>query len=277
MRWEAFSGLHLYMEDVNGVPLLSRKEEQELGKQAFSGDPSAIERLIVSNLRLVVKIAHEFKGFGVPLNDLIAEGNIGLMKAAGKYNPDKGTKFSSYSAIWIKQAIRLALAKLSRTVRIPISSLSKISKIHNASTKLKSILNREPSDQEIAKYLNVPLLTVKNLRHVQVNNVSLQETLSKDGEGNSELQDLIPDSDIEVISDKMESLEQLQVMKKFFSYLKDREKLILNLRFGLLGQSPRTLEEVSQAINLTRERVRQVQIAALQKLRSLIKLDESNN
>ena len=108
MRWEPFSGLHLYMEDVNVVPLLTRKEEEELGRQAYNGDRSAIERLIVSNLRLVVKIAHDFKGFGVPLNDLIAEGNIGLIKAAGKYNPDKGTKFSSYSAIWIKQAIRLA-------------------------------------------------------------------------------------------------------------------------------------------------------------------------
>ena len=276
MRWEPFSGLQLYMEDVNDVPLLTRKEEEELGRQAFLGDRGAIERLIVSNLRLVVKIAHDFKGFGVPLNDLIAEGNLGLIKAAGKYNPDKGTKFSSYSAIWIKQSIRLALAKLSRTVRIPVSSLSKISKIHNAVLKLKSVLKRDPSDQEVADHLSFPLLTIKHLRHVKVHNVSLQQKLSTEEEG-AELQDQISDPDTKYVADAMESAEELQVMRKYFAHLKDREQLILNLRFGLLGQPPRTLEQVSQAVNLTRERVRQIQIAALSKLRTCIKLDESYN
>ena len=150
MRWEPFSGLHLYMSDINEVPLLSRKEERELGMKAYSGDFTAIEKLVTSNLRLVVKIAHDFKGFGVPLSDLIAEGNLGLMKAATKFNPQKGAKFSSYSAIWIKQSIRLALAKLSRTVRIPISSLSKVSKIQNAVTKLENRLKRDPTDKEVA-------------------------------------------------------------------------------------------------------------------------------
>jgi RNA polymerase primary sigma factor len=276
MLWEAVGGHHLYMEDVNEVPLLTRKEEEELGMQAHQGDRNAVERLIVSNLRLVVKIAHEFKGFGVPLNDLISEGNIGLIKAAGKYNPAKGAKFSSYSAIWIKQSIRLALAKLSRTVRIPISSLSKICKIHNTIIKLKSTLNRDPSDQEIASHLDYPLMTIKNLRHVKIHNISLQEKLNTEND-TGELQDQISDPNTQVVSKVMESAEELQIMQKYFDTLKGREQLILNLRFGLKGQPPQTLEEVSKTVNLTRERVRQIQIAAMQKLRSQIKLDESYN
>ena len=273
MRWEPFSGLHLYMEDINEVPLLSRKEESELGHKACKGDSSAIERLITSNLRLVVKIAHDFKGFGVPLGDLIAEGNLGLIKAATKFNPEKGAKFSSYSAIWIKQSIRLALAKLSRTVRIPISSLSKVSKIQNAVTKLENSLKREPSDKEVAEFLDFPLLTIKHLRHVKVHNVSLQQKLSTEDDS-GELQDQISDDTSVLAADKMEAVESLSTLKKYFDYLKDREKLILTMRFGLDGQSTRTLEEVSQAINLTRERVRQIQIAAMEKLRKLIRKEE---
>ncbi|MCM8525325.1 MAG: RNA polymerase sigma factor RpoD/SigA [Lentisphaeraceae bacterium] len=273
MRWEPFSGLHLYMEDINEVPLLSRKEESELGHKARNGDSSAIERLITSNLRLVVKIAHDFKGFGVPLGDLIAEGNLGLIKAATKFNPEKGAKFSSYSAIWIKQSIRLALAKLSRTVRIPISSLSKVSKIQNAVTKLENSLKREPSDKEVAEFLDFPLLTIKHLRHVKVHNVSLQQKLSTEDDS-GELQDQISDDTSVLAADKMEAVESLSTLKKYFDYLKDREKLILTMRFGLDGQSTRTLEEVSQAINLTRERVRQIQIAAMEKLRKLIRKEE---
>ena len=208
---------------------------------------------------------------------MIAEGNLGLIKAASKYDPDKGTKFSSYSAIWIKQSIRLALAKLSRTVRIPVSSLSKISKIHNAIIKLKESLKRDPSDQEVANHLHIPLLTVKHLRHVKVHNVSLQEKLSSDDQDGGELQDQISDTNTTYVADVMEASEEMQIMKKYFDHLKDREKLILNLRFGLLGQPPRTLEEVSKAVNLTRERVRQIQIAALGKLRTQMKLDKSLN
>lgn len=273
MRWEPFSGLHLYMADINEVPLLSRKEESELGLKALDGDSSAIERLITSNLRLVVKIAHDFKGFGVPLSDLIAEGNLGLIKAATKFNPGKGAKFSSYSAIWIKQSIRLALAKLSRTVRIPISSLSKVSKIQNAVIKLENRLRREPTDIEVADYLDFPLLTIKHLRHVKVHNVSLQQKLSSEDDS-GELQDQIKDDKSVLAADTMEAVEELSTLKKYFEYLKDREKLILTMRFGLDGQSTRTLEEVSQAINLTRERVRQIQIAAMEKLRKLIRKED---
>ena len=273
MRWEPFSGLHLYMTDINEVPLLSRKEENELGFKAQEGDVSAIEKLITSNLRLVVKIAHDFKGFGVPLSDLIAEGNLGLIKAAGKFNPDKGAKFSSYSAIWIKQSIRLALAKLSRTVRIPISSLSKVSKIQNAVVKLEENLKREPSDKEVAEFLDYPLLTIKHLRNVKVHNVSLQQKLNTEEES-GELQDQISDDNSVLAAEYMEAAEELDKLRKYFDLLKDREKLILTLRFGLNGQRPRTLEEVSQAINLTRERVRQIQIASMEKIRKAIRKED---
>lgn len=273
MKWEPFSGLHLYMSDINEVPLLTRKEENELGLRARDGDVSAVERLVESNLRLVVKIAHDFKGFGVPLSDLIAEGNLGLMKAASKFNPEKGAKFSSYSAIWIKQSIRLALAKLSRTVRIPISSLSKVSKIQNAVIKLQNRLKRDPSDTEVAEYLDFPLLTIKHLRNVKVHNVSLQQKLNTEDES-GELQDQITDENSVQAADTMEAAEELQKLRKYFDFLKDREKLILTMRFGLNGQKPRTLEEVSQAINLTRERVRQIQIASMEKIRKMIRKEE---
>ncbi len=273
MIWETFNGLHLYMSDINEVPLLTRKEESELGSRVVKGDSKAIERLVESNLRLVVKIAHDFKGFGVPLNDLIAEGNIGLLKAATKFDPSKGAKFSSYSAIWIKQSIRLALAKLSRTVRIPISSLSKVSKIQNAVLKLQVLLNREPTDSELAEFLNFPLLTIKHLRHVKVHNVSLQQKLNPEDDS-GELQDQLSDESTVNAADTMEASEEMQKLRKYFYYLKDREKLILTLRFGLNGQKPRTLEEVSKAVGLTRERVRQVQIAAMEKIRKMIRKED---
>ncbi|MCH2208797.1 MAG: RNA polymerase sigma factor RpoD/SigA [Lentisphaerales bacterium] len=269
---ESYSGIHLYMNEIEEVPLLSRKEEYAIGEQALQGDPKAIDKLIVSNLRLVVKIANDFKGFGVSLNDLIAEGNLGLIRAANKFDPNKGAKFSSYSALWIKQSIRNALAKLGRTVRIPIQSISKISKIREGVKDLTEMLKRDPTDVEVAEYLVMPELTIRHLRNVNTENVSLhQKVLQKENSG--EIQDFVEDPNTLDIAEAMDLEDCKELMVNYMDLLKDREKLILTMRYGLHGQRVRTLEEVSQAINLTRERVRQIQIAAVQKIRRVMKLD----
>ncbi|MCM8530521.1 MAG: RNA polymerase sigma factor RpoD/SigA [Lentisphaeraceae bacterium] len=272
MRTEGYNGVHLYMNEIEEVPLLSRKEEYSLGERAVEGDPKAIDKLIVSNLRLVVKIANDFKGFGVSLNDLIAEGNLGLMRAANKFDPTKGAKFSSYSALWIKQSIRNALAKLGRTVRIPIQSISKISKIRQGVKDLKDLLKRDPTNQEVADYLDFPELTIRHLRNVNTENVSLhQKVLQKENSG--ELQDFVEDKNALDVAKLLDLQDCMGVMSNYMDQLKDRERLILTMRYGLNGQRIRTLEEVSQAINLTRERVRQIQIAAVEKIRRAMKLD----
>ena len=267
MRMESYSGIHLYMNEIEEVPLLSRKEEYAIGEQALQGDPKAIDKLIVSNLRLVVKIANDFKGFGVSLNDLIAEGNLGLIRAANKFDPNKGAKFSSYSALWIKQSIRNALAKLGRTVRIPIQSISKISKIREGVKDLTEMLKRDPTAVEVAEYLEMPELTIRHLRNVNTENVSLhQKVLQKENSG--EIQDFVEDPNTLDIAEAMDLEDCKELMVNYMDLLKDREKLILTMRYGLHGQRVRTLEEVSQAINLTRERVRQIENRAIKKLRN---------
>lgn len=276
MDTSTYNGLGNYYEDISSFSLLSRDEEYELGLRSLAGDSDARDALVESNLKLVVKIAHSYKGFGVPLNEIIAEGNLGLLRAAEKYDPKVGVRFSSYSAIWIKQSIRLCLAKLSRTVRIPISSLSKASKIKNAIISLEELLNREPTNQEVAEYLDFPLKTVKSLRNLKTVNVSLQQKVGHDEEL-TEMQDFLVDEEDILPLDQLLSNEEVSEMMQFFEFLKDREKLILSLRFGLSGQPPKTLEEVSQGLNITRERVRQIQIASLAKLKSQIRLAQDRD
>jgi RNA polymerase primary sigma factor len=272
MQMNSYNGMNLYMSQLEEVPLLTRDEEYRLGKRATVGDPLAIDKLIVSNLRLVVKIAHDFKDLGVSLNDLIAEGNMGLMRAANKFDPDKGAKFSSYSALWIKQSIRNALAKFGRNVRIPIQSISKISKIRSAVKSLGELLKREPTDSEVAEFLEYPELTVRHLRNVNIENVSLHQKIQQT-EDSGEIQDFVEDPNTVNAIDLMLKEESKAVMISYLKLLKDREKLILTLRYGLNGQRIRTLEEVSQAIGITRERVRQIQLASVDKIRRCMKLD----
>lgn len=264
-----YSGLDTYFNDINEYSLLTREEEYDLGLSSLKGDLDARDALVEANLKLVVRIAHSYKGYGVSLNEIIAEGNIGLIKAAEKFDPRLGVRFSSYSAIWIKQSIRLCLANLSRTVRIPVSSLSKASKIKHAVTSLESLLNREPTNEEVADYLDFSIVTVRHLRNLQTVNVSLQQQVSQDDD-QSELQDFLVSEDEPLPLEKILSSEEVTEMMKFFEYLKDREKLILTLRFGLNGTAPKTLEEISQGLLITRERVRQIQIASLAKLRTLL-------
>lgn len=257
-----------YMQDIGEIPLISKDEEIELAARIKRGDEQARQKLIKSNLRLVVKIAHDFKGLGLPLLDLISEGNIGLMRAAEKFDPAKGAKFSSYSAWWIKQSMRRALSQKSRTIRVPVASAGKITKIRTARVQLTESLGRAPTDTEIAEHLDLTRRTVQGLKLADLKTFSLHDPIQKGEEGNFE--DIIPDTGAATPDSIIEDSESIQSLRRLIHRLDQRERTILVMRYGLDGNRPKTLEEVSKIIGRTRERVRQIQMQALKKLRTLI-------
>jgi len=268
--------MKVYMQDIGQISLVTKEEEVELAAKIHGDDPveheKARAKLIQANLRLVVKIAHDFKGLGLPLLDLISEGNIGLMRAVEKFDPAKGAKFSSYAAWWIKQSMRRALANQSRTIRIPVQSAGKINKIKSARMKLTEQLEREPTDAEIAEFLEFSERTVSGLKLADLRTFSLHDPIQQGEDG--EFQDIIPDQGALTPDRLLGDTESIGRLRHLLKDLDDREIMILNMRFGMDGSRPKTLEEVSQEIGRTRERVRQIQNQALAKLRALL-ADES--
>ena len=264
--------LRNYMNSISGDPLLTPADEVRLAAAIRHGSPAehaeARETLIRSNLRLVVKIAHDFRGRGLPLPDLISEGNLGLMRAVNKFDPAKGAKFSSYAAWWIKQSMRRALANQARVIRIPVQSAGKINKIKSVKMKLTEKLGREPTDDEIAENLGFSERTVTGLRLADLRTFSLHDPIQQGEEG--EFQDIIPDRGAATPDRILGDEESVHRLLSLLSELDERERLILQLRFGLDGKPPKTLEEVSQEIRRTRERVRQIQNQALAKLRAML-------
>jgi RNA polymerase primary sigma factor len=264
-----------YMQDIGEIPLISKEEEVELAARIRKGDLSAREKLIKANLRLVVKIAHDFKGFGLPLLDLISEGNIGLMRAAEKFDPAKGAKFSSYSAWWIKQSMRRALSQKSRTIRVPVASAGKINKIKTAKLHLADKLGRSPTDVEIAEHLDLTKRTVQGLKLADFKTFSLHDPIQKGEEGSFE--EIIPDGNSSTPDTIIEDSESIKRLRGLINNLDERERTILVMRYGLDGARPKTLEEVSRTIGRTRERVRQIQMQSLKKLRALIEDNSLDN
>jgi len=263
--------MKLYMQHIGQYSLVTREQEIELAAQIKEGSERARVELIRSNLRLVVKIAHDFKGRGLPLLDLISEGNIGLMLAVKKFDPSKGAKLSSYAAWWIKQSMRRALANQARTIRIPAQSATKIGKIENARTKLKQELNRDPTVAEIAHVADLTERTVSGLGRLKTTTISLHDPIQAGEDG--EFVDIIPDVNSGQPDKIVEDHTTLHYMLSLMGKLDDRERTILKLRFGLNGERPHTLEEVSRVIGRTRERIRQIQNKALEKLHALIEAD----
>ena len=264
--------LKIYMQNIMNYPLVTPAEEIKLAKRIAKGDANARSTLIKANLRLVVKIAHDFKGRGLPLLDLISEGNIGLMRAVEKFDPAKGAKFSSYAAWWIKQSMRRALANQSRTIRIPVQSAGKITKIKTVRMRLAEELGREPSDAEISEHLGFSERTVAGLRLADLRTISLHDPIQQGEEG--EFQDIIPDRHAMTPDQIIGDVESVFRLMDLLDRLEERERKILEMRFGLRGGRALTLEEVSQEIGRTRERVRQIQNQALSKLKRLLS-DES--
>ncbi|MGA2052928.1 MAG: sigma-70 family RNA polymerase sigma factor [Opitutales bacterium] len=259
------SSLKLYLQEIGRVPLLKPEEEVALARRIQKGDEQARQHMIRANLRLVVKIAHDYSNFGLPLLDLISEGNIGLMKAVGRFDPDKGGKLSTYAAWWIKQSIKRALANQSKTIRLPVHLVDKISRMRKTTAALQEELGREPTNDELAHELGIPVNKVAHLKSVSTRPSSLDAPVGEDD--STELGELVRDENATTPFEDLRAKTSLQDITSLVAQLDPRESEILRLRFGLDGERPKTLEEVGQFFQVTRERVRQLQNMALNKMR----------
>ena len=257
-----------YIASISKTDLLNRDEERELSLKSLAGDEDAREHLIRANLRLVAKIAFEYKNFGVPIMDMMCEGNIALMKAIERYDPDKGAKLSSYAAWWIRHAIKRFIATHSKTIRLPIHQIDRLTKIRRVTQQLKDLFGREPTDKEIAFELSIPVHKVSHLKTVSSQPASLDAPVGDDSD--STLVDFLSDDYIEAPDKAAERNSMVNQLNTFLDYLNPRESDILRKRFGMDQGTPLTLEEVSQDMNITRERVRQIQNKALRKMRDVL-------
>lgn len=255
----------IYLKEIGNYPLLSMDEEVELAKKIAEGDQSATDRLTESNLRLVVSIAKKYVGRGLSFLDLIQEGNLGLIKAVDKFDYSKGYKFSTYATWWIRQAITRSIADQSRTIRIPVHMSEVINKAYRISRSLLQELGREPTEEEIAKEMNLPVDKVREIMKISADPISLDTPIGE--EDDSHLGDFIKDDTIMGPEDAAAYTMLQDQIQKLLTTLSEREQRVLILRFGLLDGRTRTLEEVGKEFNVTRERIRQIEAKALRKLR----------
>lgn len=255
----------MYLKDIGKVPLLAPDEETELAKRMMDGDEEAKKLLSESNLRLVVSIAKRYMGRGMQFLDLIQEGNLGLMKAVEKFDYQKGFKFSTYATWWIRQAITRAIADQARTIRIPVHMVETINKQIRVSRKLLQDLGREPTPEEIAKEMDVPVEKVREIQKIAQDPVSLETPIGE--EEDSHLSDFIEDEQSAAPTDAVSSTMLKEQLIGVLDTLTPREEKVLRLRYGLDDGRPRTLEEVGKEFNVTRERIRQIEAKALRKLR----------
>jgi len=270
--YEASSALTIYMRDLGQVELLSPQEEIRLAAKVKKGNNEARERMIRGNLRLVVKIAREYEGLGVPLLDLINEGNIGLMSAVERFDPAKGAKLSTYGAWWIKQSMRRAIANQAKTIRLPVHMVDKIYNMHRVGLKLQEVFGREPTDVEIAAELGVTLRAVAVMRAAGARPASLDAPLGDDEV--ARLADIVRDEKAASPYEQLEEKTVTNMLGELVGRLNPREASVLRFRFGLDGGPERTLEEVGEKFGVTRERIRQLQNLALKKLRKMIQVLE---
>ena len=266
--YDADTAIKLYLREIGQVKLLTPAEEVELAARIKKGDKKAREQMIKANLRLVVKIAHDYEGLGLPLLDLISEGNIGLMKAVERFDPAKGGKLSTYGAWWIKQSIKRALANQSKTIRLPVHLVDKISKMRRLSLKLQEELGREPTDEELAEELGMTASRVTQLRTAAIRPASLDAPIGDDESNN--FAEIVQDENAETPYQELEDKTVTKMLQEMVKTLDPREATILRYRFGLDGGTEKTLEEVGVKFGVTRERVRQIQNIALTKLRKMI-------
>jgi RNA polymerase primary sigma factor len=272
MAYESDNSLKLYLREISKTPLLTVEEEIELADRIKNGDKDARSHMIRANLRLVVKIAQDYSGYGLPVADLISEGNIGLMKAVERFDPEKGGKLSTYAAWWIKQSIKRALANQSKTIRLPVHMVDKIAKMRRISTLLAEALGREPTDEELADEIGLPRRKMAMLKQASQRPTSLDAPINE-GES-TEFGDVIGD---ERATNPLDSLTDKNLhgeLDGLLSVLDDRERRIIDERFGLNGKKPLTLEEVGREFGVTRERIRQLQNSALTKMRRALRKKE---
>jgi RNA polymerase primary sigma factor len=265
-------GLNRYLQEIGRIPLLTPQNEIELARKIKKGDGAARERMINANLRLVVTIARDYTNLGLPLLDLISEGNIGLTKAVERFDPAKGAKLSTYAAWWIKQSIKRALANQSKTIRLPVHLVDKIAKIRRVSLQLSDELGREPNDDELGEELGIAGEKVARLRSLGIRPASLDAPITNDDstEFSESVGDETAETPLEWLSDKNLRSE----VKGLLEVLDKRELKIISQRFGLDGGKPKTLEDVGRDFGITRERIRQLQNSALTKLRRALSRKE---
>jgi RNA polymerase primary sigma factor len=267
-RYDGDSAIKLYLREIGQVPLLTIEQENELAARIKKGDKAAREHMIKANLRLVVKIAHDYEGFGLPLLDLISEGNIGLMKAVERFDPKKGGKLSTYGSWWIKQSIKRALANQSKTIRLPVHLVDKISKMRRMAMKLQEEFGREPTDEELAEEMGMTPARVAQMRTAAIRPASLDAPIGDDDSNN--FSEVVQDENADTPYEMLEDKTVTGMLQEMVKTLDQREATILRYRFGLDGGPEKTLEEVGQKFGVTRERVRQIQNIALNRLRKMI-------
>lgn len=266
------SGIKIYLREIGQIPLLTPEEEIELAARIKKGDKEARAKMIRSNLRLVVKIAHDYANLGLPLLDLISEGNIGLMKAVERFDPAKGGKLSTYAAWWIKQSIKRALANQSKTIRLPVHLVDKISKMRRVALQMSEELGREPTDDELAEEVGLSASKVSQLKTVSIRPASLDAPISDDD--STEFGEIVGDMEAQTPFEKLRDQNLRDEVSELLSVLDEREKKIIYSRFGLDGGKAKTLEEVGKKFGVTRERIRQLQNIALMKLRRALQKKE---
>jgi RNA polymerase primary sigma factor len=259
--------LQLFLKDIGKVDLLTAAQEVELAKRIERGDHLAKQEMVEANLRLVVSIAKKYRNQGLPFLDLIQEGTIGLVRAAEKFDYRKGFKFSTYATWWIRQAVARALADKARTIRMPVHVVEKLNKIVRSERKLRAELGREPSSAEIARDLELSLDEVEQIRRSAQTPVSLEKPVGDEDE--SEFGHFLTDENQELPDEAAEVTMRKETLRKILGTLSSRERAVLELRYGLDGQHPRTLDEVGRTFNVTRERIRQIENQSLKKLRAL--------
>src|SRR5947199_913803 len=266
-------GLKRYLQEIGQFPLLTPQEEIELAGKIKKGDAAARERMINANLRLVVTIARDYANLGLPLLDLISEGNIGLTKAVERFDPNKGAKLSTYAMWWIKQSIKRALANQSKTIRVPVHLADKIAKVRRVSIQMSEELGREPTDEELSEEIGIDSDQVARLKSVGIRPASLDAPIADND--STEFAEVIGDDEAQTPFELLRDKNLLGEVDGLLEVLDSREKKIISQRFGLDGGEPKTLEDVGKDFGITRERIRQLQNIALAKLhRALIKREE---
>ncbi len=267
--------MRIYLQQIEKIPLLTPEEEIELAKKInldSIGAKGARERMIRSNLRLVISIAKRYTNIGLPFSDLVEEGNIGLMRAVDKFNYKKGYRFSTYASWWIKQAIMRALSNQGKTIRVPVYMFDTISKWRKTRESLVQQLSRIPTPKEISDVMGIPVEKVKEIERITSQPGSLNAPVSLDGA--AEMMDLIEDATMTSPVQNVEDLFEGQRVDQLLNWVDERERQVLILRFGLKGGEPHTLEDTAKQFGVTRERIRQIELAAIKKIRYVLKLKE---
>ena len=266
------TGLNKYLREIGQIPRLTPEQEVELARKIRKGDAQARERMINANLRLVVTIARDYANLGLPLLDLISEGNIGLTKAVERFDPNKGAKLSTYAMWWIKQAIKRALANQSKTIRLPVHLVDKIARVRRVSLQMSDEFGREPSDDELGEEIGIAGHKVARLKSIGIRPASLDAPVTDND--STEFGELIGDEQMQTPYESLRDKNLLGEVDGLLDVLDKREKRIISQRFGLDGGKPKTLEDVSKSFGITRERIRQLQNVALAKLRHALSKKE---